>query len=347
MFQAAKTDNIVFKLYYRYTVLILLLFSFVITCRLFAGSSVVCLDHSDRGSMASSYCYSSGTFTLPAVFPKNIIYPGIAGRSSPQENRKHVPYYQWVNLFFLVLAILFYLPHLIWKIFEGGLVAKLTAKVNDSCISETERKAAIVEIAKYIITTHGGHLLYTVVYILSEVLNWLIGVLLTVWLLYFFNVDMYFRSDESEILTWSDFFSYNFPLRGKCEYRTHGISGIPQRYTTSCHLPLNYLYGFMFLFLYAWFILLCILQATVIPYRLVVVIVPPIRLLLFRLRSGLTDHTLLSTINSMFSRGDWFLLTRLQKNLLSHDVAKLLTYIRNNFSKTHLDLEMDDLSKLV
>lgn len=349
--QSAKTDNIVFKLYYRYTVGILLLFCFVITCRLFVGYSFVCSTDYSTDKMATAYCYSHGLFIDMTVISKNAskgkIHPGIPIGSPPLYNRVHVPYYPWVNLFLLVLAILFYLPHLVWKIFEGGLVTRLTSKVNNSSVSETERKAAIIEIAKYIITTRGGHLSYTVVYVLSEVLNWLVGILLTVWLVNFFNIDMYHSSYEFKMKTWDDFFAYNFPLMGKCEYRKCGSSGVIQIHSTVCYLALNNLYGYMFLFLYAWFILLCVLQGLVIPYHLIVLLLPSIRLPMFRLRSGVRDQTLLNDINFIFSPCDWFLLTRLQKNLLSTDLTKLLFYVQSNFTKTHLDLEMHDLSKLI
>lgn len=347
---SANTDCLIFKLYYRCTVLMLLLFSFVITCRLVLGSSFFCSSRDfDGQTIFDNYCYTHGTHIDLAAMsdsPDKALYPGIALEVRPEGRFRYVPYYPWVNLFFIVLAILFFLPHLMWKICEGGLLTNLTSKVNDKSVTETERKAAIAEIAKYMLATRGGHFLYTGTYVLSEIFNWLIGVLSTVCLVNFFNVEMSLSTPDFSMETWDDFFAYNFPLMGTCTYKRLGPSGNVQLHNNLCHLPLNNLYGYMFLFLYAWFILLCVLQALVIPYRVFSVILPPIRLLLFRLRSGVTDHTLLDFTNTAFSLGDWFLLTRLQKNLLAHDLTKLLSYMQQNINKTPLEMEMNDLAKL-
>lgn len=347
---SANIDGVVFKLYYRCTVLMLVFFSFVITCRLLFGDSFFCetLDP-DFLKMGQTYCYTHGPFVDLSVikdYKTTAIHPGVPHTLPPLENRVRMPYYPWVNLFLLVLAILFYLPHLIWKVCEGGLVKRLTLKVNDSSVSESERKAAIIEIAKYLITTRGGHWPYMGVYVLSEILNWLLGILLKTWLDSFFDAGMYYKTDMFKIETWDDFFAYNFPLMGLCIYPRYGLSGDVHITKIMCHLPLNNLYGYLFLFLRAWIIFLCTLQSLVIICRLFGLVLPPIRILLFRLKSEVTDQTLLNFANTTFSLGDWFLLTRLQKNLLAHDFTKLLSYAQQNIHKSPVEMEMDDLAKM-
>ena len=43
-------------------------------------------------------------------------------------------YYQWVIFFFFVQAVMFYIPRLVWKHAEGGLMKKLVGGLTDPLI---------------------------------------------------------------------------------------------------------------------------------------------------------------------------------------------------------------------
>ena len=49
---------------------------------------------------------------------------GAPDPSNPE--RKYYPYYQWICFVFFIQAIIFYLPHYMWKMSEGGLMQILS-----------------------------------------------------------------------------------------------------------------------------------------------------------------------------------------------------------------------------
>lgn len=105
--------------------------------------------------MINTYCWISQTFLIPAAFSRQVglevPHPGVDNsfnraynvppessaqtdplvlangaldESSPQ--RKYYPYYQWICFVLFIQAIIFYLPHYIWKGAEGLLMQTLT-----------------------------------------------------------------------------------------------------------------------------------------------------------------------------------------------------------------------------
>ena len=109
-------DNWVFKLYYKFTTSLLLVSSVLTTARQLFGSPIQC----DSGAAAEfvekdvleSYCWMYSSWNIPAK------YKGACSSSqttSLQQSDYKVSivynsYYQWVPLYLLFLAMLFYIP---------------------------------------------------------------------------------------------------------------------------------------------------------------------------------------------------------------------------------------------
>lgn len=331
LLRTAEIDNVIYKFHYRWTVLILVVFSFIITCRLVLGDSFTCIGGS--GDIPKNYmevfCYARSPYVLLEAFLKgtNALYPGV-DKSSPGYTVLVKSFYPWVNLFFLLLAVIFYLPHLAWKIYEKRLIARVTCEIDRPLDDEISRESAINGIVKFLKSMHGKSTMYATVYISSEFLNFVIDVLLTVWLVFFFEIETNSaKSVGLKLKTWDDFFDFYFPLTGKCSLRKFSQNGVIMKIHGLCLMPLNNLYGFMFLFLYAWFIMLCVLSACVALYRTFVYLIPFLRLKLLRHLLLGVDRNLLLRLNKQYSFGDLLLLNFLKKNLLPHDFGRLVHLI--------------------
>lgn len=61
-------------------------------------------------------------------------HPGI-GPIYPNDEVKHHAYYQWVPFVLFAQAIFFYLPHLLWRTWEGGKIKKLVDGLQRAILS--------------------------------------------------------------------------------------------------------------------------------------------------------------------------------------------------------------------
>ena len=61
-----------------------------------------------------SYCWMYSTFNIPRDFQ------GQCARKKQSNNPMYNSYYQWVSLFLIFQAFLFYFPRIIWLMSEGG-----------------------------------------------------------------------------------------------------------------------------------------------------------------------------------------------------------------------------------
>lgn len=61
-------------------------------------------------------------------------HPGI-GPVYPDDQIKHHAYYQWVPFVLFTQAIFFYLPHLLWRSWEGGKIKKLVDGLQRAILS--------------------------------------------------------------------------------------------------------------------------------------------------------------------------------------------------------------------
>ena len=82
-----------------------------------------------------AYCWMYSTFSLPGNFKGKCI------KREHDGGNLYNSYYQWVSLFLVASALLFYIPRALWLMFEGGLMKFLakgaTDKVMYVCLIHT------------------------------------------------------------------------------------------------------------------------------------------------------------------------------------------------------------------
>ena len=99
--------------------------SFLVASRQFFGKPILCDDgHSGVGSdhlsvkdeVLKSYCWMYAHFQIP----KEYIGPCSGKDQESIEGPIYNSYYQWIPIYLMFLAILFYLPRMLWMVMEGN-----------------------------------------------------------------------------------------------------------------------------------------------------------------------------------------------------------------------------------
>ena len=87
-------------------------------------------------SVLDSYCWMYATFNIPESFK------GACAKKERQHDGTTLynSYYQWVSIFLVVSAILFYLPRAIWLMAEGGLMKFLAKGTTTKIIEDADEK---------------------------------------------------------------------------------------------------------------------------------------------------------------------------------------------------------------
>ncbi|XP_015928556.1 innexin inx2-like [Parasteatoda tepidariorum] len=318
-------DNFIFYLHYRWTVLLLVTLCLIVTCRLFLGNTFACevTNISASQRLIETGCYAGNVYSLPGEHFNDVNVT--TADPSTRGFRRYQTYYSWVNLFFLVHAFNFYLPHLLWKSYESGYLCRLTSGIE--CYKGEKRSMELCYLAKYILVTQGKHKLYTCFYILCEIFNYCVALSHTLWLVYFFDVTGVPDFLHFQIKTWSDFQLFYFPKYGICTYHELYRHFTPaQEYSGTCLLPLNQLYMLMFLFVHAWYIFLTISAGIVLVFR-IVLLIPSVRMNVTRFYAPLPERPILKSLCSRLSYSDWFFLTRFQRVMNDIDFAQMLEKI--------------------
>lgn len=143
-----RFDDVTDRLNYVFTSVLLLIFASVITSKEQFGSPIKCWVPAQFRASWDPYvenlCYVSSTYFLP-------YNQSVSAVSLAQRAERKIAYYQWVPILLWVQALMFYMPHLVWRccsrfsgfnlkaIFEMaqkidlGAYDKMESSLNDLC----------------------------------------------------------------------------------------------------------------------------------------------------------------------------------------------------------------------
>jgi hypothetical protein len=301
------------------------------------------------------YCWIHSTFSVPSRWGKYQDEYGKGGAVGPagsqphpgvapiEEHEKddivHHKYYQWVVFFLFVQALFFYMPRLIWKSAEGGLMKMLVRDLTNPAliVNKTEREDRVAYIVKYFRTTtktHGGYALnffFCEVLALANVVGQIyftdrfLGYTFTT---YGWDVATLATTDPE---ARADPMNVVFPKVTKCTFHKYGPSGTIQNHDGLCILPLNIINEKIYVTLWLWFVLLSSITAIFLLYRLAVLLGPGIRVALLQARTGRgvtreKIEDILEAPGLSYSErvGDFFLLYLVAKNVDEVSMKELL-----------------------
>jgi len=288
-----RPDNAVFRLHYQMTFLMLGGATLMITSYNFIdskGSAIQCMTDKNAAptKIINNYCWIMSTFTLPKHYTESEDDPvplhlGV-GPAHPDDEKVYHQYYQWVPLFFMTQAIMFYLPHWVWKQLEGDRLYKIMDGLQDPECENIDQK--IENLSKYMKKRQRDkyeHKMWAAKLYFCEVLNF-VNVIFQILLTDRF-LGYAFSEYGTEVFSWamSEEEGYVNPMRrvfpfiSKCKFQKFGPGGTIQLFDALCVLGMNIVNQGVFLFFWLWFIILAVITGLNLVYRVATWFVPAAR----------------------------------------------------------------------
>jgi len=323
--QSCIIDNHVFRLHYKFSVVILVAFSLMVTARQYFGDPIDCISKDDiPNKLLDTYCWIHTTFSLEDAWFKQVgvevPYPGV-DKSEPGSKKIYHAYYQWVCFVLFFQALFFYVPRYIWKAAEGGKMKSLILKLDTPIMEEGTKKINRGLLVGYLTRNKNSHNSIFGLYCFAEILNLfnLIGQMVMMNRFLGGEFSMYgWKVLSFTEWDWSVRFDPMikvFPRLTKCTFHRYGSSGDVQRHDAMCILPINIVNEKIYVFLWFWFCFLFICTVVALIYRLFTVLSPKVRILAIQSQCKIVNNEALKGVVSKLSPGDWFVLDLLSKNL--------------------------------
>ena len=329
-------DSLAFQLHHRVTALLLLAAAVLAASAQIFGEPILCATGADSGGIAerlfNTYCWTHATFTLPSADKAN----------GEKSTTKHHAYYQWVALLLLFQALCFYFPRWLWRTWEAGRLEGLLAGLTDPAQSEAALRHRIEIVADCLARHAGRRGAYGAQFFFCEALN-LVNVVGQ-----FFLVDV-FLGRQFISYGWSVLeegppgpMAKLFPKLAKCTFHTVGPSGSVQSHDGLCLLAINVFNEKLFLFLWIWLLLLAAVTAATCLMRLVAVISPGFRRLVFYVKlwsgsgfvgSASSSRELVLSIGAHMGFGDFLVLVELMSHLDVWTFEQIVTSLESSLTQ--------------
>lgn len=144
-------------------------------------------------------------------------------------------YYQWVGMVLFLQALCFYVPHMLWKLWEKGRVQGIINDLNKIILKAEKKDADQKKLVAYLADNKGKNNAYAFRYFLCELLNLLNIILQMVFVNAFlggefasYGMDVWKFLDKDPAVR-VDPMSKVFPKMTKCTFRKFGPSGDVQK----------------------------------------------------------------------------------------------------------------------
>ncbi|XP_071519072.1 innexin inx2-like [Panulirus ornatus] len=356
-------DNIVFRLHYRYTYTVYMVSTLLATLYDAIGNRIDCMTGIDSDSfndVVNNYCFIMGTFTVDRLHGLqvgvDVPHPGVGPQQGHEPTTYHT-YYQWVPFVLFVQGLMFYVPHWLWKVWEGGLFKEV---IQDLSIRDYlgndlkiyfDREKKLDTLSKYVSHHMNGHRSWAYKFFLCEFLN--LGVVVaTVFFTDWFLGGQFltYGADVFEVAgldpeNRTDPMSYVFPRMTKCTFRSFGSSGTIQVRDVMCLIATNIINEKIYIFLWVWLVLLTTLTSVFLIYRLLTIFLPFLRRLCLRVMVNQEMRKDVESVMRRASLSDWFLLFSLGKNMEANVFSEFIHYFAGELVHSTDTLPVADQEK--
>jgi len=332
-------DNATFRLHYQVTFVILFTCSLLTTAKQFFGDPISCINDKESSiddKIFNTYCWIHGTFTLPKQLTGragvDFAHPGVGPREyssndpdfiQTTENGDEIrhAWYQWVCFVLFFQAVLCYVPHFIWKNWEGGKISMLIQGLDKPLIESECSKDRRTVLVNFITRTICSHNMYVYKFVFCEFLN-LFNIVFQMFLMDSF-LGGQFSTYGLEVISVAntaledrvDPMAKVFPKVTKCTFRKYGSSGSIVNHDGLCILPINIIIEKIYVFLWFWFVTVALWTFVFLCGRMVLLFSTRCRLLVLCALSRSSTRDDLSLVMEKMWYGDFFILTQLAENI--------------------------------
>nr|XP_045592742.1 innexin inx2-like [Procambarus clarkii] len=320
---AASCDGLVLRMHYRWTFCVLLGGFFTTWYSWYHRDVISCVSHFNAETQVR-LDYINICLSYPYVEDDGV--------------RRYLLFYRWISWSFLFLAAVYYIPRKMSKSFDNSRCKKLLEDLAANAHQYERVEAQLVEKAAHYmlvnLRTHDGlywkYLCVNVVALLVDVfaLQFLDFILQGRFIQYGIKSYPFDRDPQ----TFSDYMSQTFPPFASCELSSENQLVNRRTEKFGCHLTIMELYEKVFLALWVWLIVLCLVTCCYIIF-LFLMWLPWVRVLLIRIARPIhgTDKVrkISQDVVSNCKIGDIYLLYRLKQHL-SHVMFYELTVRLSN-----------------
>jgi len=329
-------DNFTFKLFYKWSLSFYIASFALVQANQFFGDPLACetADDSIDEDAITNYCYMFSKFLVPDN------YRGFCRSRAHENTDLYNSYYQWVAIFFMVQAFLFYIPRCIWLSMEGGMMSFLVTGCLDRVVENAAEKQETL-MRNYCEYVHNKFNKYAFGFFFCELLNVVITISQIFVTHAFLNYQYFdygylvyqYYSLDSETRSLKTTFNPMcevFPNVVACNFHRFGKGGHQETKNAICILGLNIINSKVFALLWLWH---CVL----VPVGVVRILTRAFQLCSKHLRLFLLKFEMDQYISNNKQRhhiehyilncsiGDWFVLSQMNKNMNKRFFAEFVS----------------------
>merc|ERR1712038_128654 len=330
-------DNWSFKCFYKITTSILLTCSLISSTKQFFGEPIQC-DLRDGGvnqAVLNSYCWMYSSFDIPPNFKGN------CAKREPDGATLYNTYYQWVAIFLVVQACLFYIPRVAWLRLEGGLMKFLVKDARGKIIddAESKRDELVLTFQEHL---HNKYNRYAFCFYSCETSNLFIVIsqifvvnkfLHYQFLSYGFRVYEWYSmpAEERAMLNLNPMCEV-FPRLAACDYIRYGPGGGQEKKNALCVLGLNMINDKVFLVVWYWYLILLLIGSCRLIFRIATLTIWKFRYCLIKwkirryFKKDENDDHIIHYFRHC-SIGDWLVLYQMSRNMNKRFYADFLSVL--------------------
>ncbi|XP_066261516.1 innexin inx2-like [Euwallacea similis] len=313
--EKVRTDNNVFKLHYRFSVIILIVFSILLSSKQYFGDPILC-DADTNKEYFDVYCWVYSTFIVVDPIPDKYKQSNKLDGLGNEQGRESYSllYYQWICLFFCIQALLFYIPRYLWKIWEGDRLGEMLRDLCGPFVPEKWTTSYKEHMRTYILNNE-NHDVFAYRFAFCEFLNLCNLVLQTILMNFYLEGKFLSYGFEVASKPWPMAFHAVFPKRAKCNFTKYGVSGSNESRDMLCILPLNILNEKFFLILWYWILFMFVVTVSALIYRFMFLGLQRFRMYLLMAQVRNLNRNKMQTLAKYLSHGQFFLLYNIGKNI--------------------------------
>jgi len=222
-------------------------------------------------------------------------------------------YYHYIPFILLLNALAFYIPHLIWKHLEGGVVKRFYSEEANKIHIDGENEQILQQNSQQFMMIMNSLRWYHGKFVFCQFLN-----IVTVFVIFFIDDAVFqerYLNYGLQNLDWNPMCDV-FPTRTGCSLSTGCTSpGASCRNDGLCDLNHNQYNQYIFLLLWYWYIILFVIGFLQLMLEVFCILVPSFRFTLIKrnLPKG-------ATVNMQFIQtiDQWFLLFQISRNMESN-----------------------------